>query len=37
MPDARAYIVASGAHPMMWSRRDEFRAVADSFLERYAG
>jgi len=32
IPDARAWLVNSGGHPMMWSRRAEFRMAADAFL-----
>jgi hypothetical protein len=32
MPAARLYLHHTGAHPLMWSRPHDFRAVADRFL-----
>jgi len=32
VPDARVYLTHGGAHPLMWSRPDEFRAVCELFL-----
>jgi pimeloyl-ACP methyl ester carboxylesterase len=30
--DGRAYLAGRGAHPLMWSAPDEFRAICDAFL-----
>ena len=32
IPDSRVYSVEEGAHPMMWSRAEDFRRAADEFL-----
>jgi pimeloyl-ACP methyl ester carboxylesterase len=36
IPDCRVYFANQGAHPLMWSRPDEFRRIADDFLKGYA-
>jgi len=36
IPDCRALLTNSGRHPLMWSRPDEFRRAADSFLASMA-
>lgn len=37
IPDARAYLVMDGKHPMMWSRAEEFRRASDAFLASVTG
>lgn len=32
IPDCRTYMSSGGDHPLMWSRPDEFRGIADVFL-----
>jgi len=32
IPDARVFLTKGGAHPLMWSRPEEFRAACDAFL-----
>jgi valacyclovir hydrolase len=32
IPDSRVYFSNGGAHPLMWSRPFEFRAISDLFL-----
>ncbi len=33
IPGSQAYLTREGEHPLMWSRPDDFRRVADGFLE----
>ncbi len=35
LPQGRLFLANSGDHPLMWSRPDDFRMVADAFLKRF--
>jgi valacyclovir hydrolase len=34
IPDARVYLSKGGSHPLMWSKPEEFRTIADLFLKQ---